>query len=163
MVLSDDFVLAYTDGSAIKQIRDKTKYHGGAGVVLIYKGKEKRISTPIEDGTNNISEITAALIALQSLNKPCMVRVITDSQYVIKGVTKWSVGWVRRRWRTASGEPVKNAELFKQLLDLCKRHDVTWEWVKGHNGDIYNEIADELARKASASLKEIEESEIGEC
>lgn len=161
--MSDDVVLAYTDGSAIKQIRDKSRYHGGAGVILIYKGREKRISVPIEDGTNNISEISAVILALKALTKPCKVKIITDSQYVINGMTKWSSGWIRRGWKTAAGEPVKNADLFKELLDLCKIHDVTWEWVKGHNGDIYNGVADELACKASASLKEIEESEIGKC
>ena len=158
--MSDDVVLAYTDGSAIKQIKDKTKYHGGAGVILIYKGKEKRISTPIEDGTNNISEITAAILALQALKKPCKIKIVTDSQYVINGATKWGAGWVRRGWKTAAGEPVKNAELFKQLLDLCKVHDVTWEWVKGHNGDEMNEVADQLACQASAKLKELEEKSL---
>ncbi len=160
--MGDDVVLAYTDGSAIKQIKDKNKYHGGAGVILIYKGKEKRISVPIEDGTNNISEITAAILALEALKKPCDVKLITDSQYVINGATKWCTGWVRRGWKTAAGQPVKNAELFKRLLSLCSIHNVTWEWVKGHNGDVYNEIADELACLASASLKEREESQI-EC
>lgn len=155
-------VIAYTDGSAIKQISDKSKYHGGAGVVLIYKGKEKRISQPIEDGTNNISEITAAILALEALKKPCSVRLITDSQYVINGATRWCDGWIRRGWKTASGEPVKNEQLFKRLLELCSIHDVEWEWVKGHNGDVYNEMADELACLASANLKEIEESQI-EC
>lgn len=154
--MSDDVVVAYTDGSAIKQVADKTKYHGGAGVILIYKGKEKRISHPIEDGTNNISEITASILALEALKKPCNVMLVTDSQYVINGATKWGVGWVRRGWKTAAGEPVKNAELFKRLLNLCQIHNVTWEWVKGHNGDVNNEVADELACQASASLKEKE-------
>ncbi len=158
--MSGEVVIAYTDGSAIKQINDKSKYHGGAGVILIYKGKEKRISQPIEDGTNNISEITAAILALEALKKPCSVKLITDSQYVINGATKWCHGWVRRGWKTAAGEPVKNEELFKRLLELCSIHDVEWEWVKGHSNNENNEIADELACKASKSLKDKEEKSI---
>lgn len=155
-------VIAYTDGSAIKQIKDSSKYHGGAGVVLIYNGKEKHISYPIEDGTNNISEITAAILALKNLKYPCKVVLHTDSQYVINSMTKWLSGWKRRNWKTASGGAVKNKDLLLQLSNLCDIHEVEWVWVKGHNGNHYNEIADKLACEASASLKQKEEISINE-
>lgn len=147
-------VVAYTDGSSIKAL--KGGYHGGAGVVLIYKGKMKEISHPIPEGTNNISELTAAILALEVLKEPCRVTLYTDSQYTIKCMTEWLRGWRSRGWKTASGNPVKNIELVKKLADLCNKHTVVWKWVKGHNGDLLNEKADELACKASHSLREAE-------
>lgn len=147
-------VIAYTDGSSIKA--KGGGYHGGAGVVLMFNGKMKEVSHPIPEGTNNISELTACILALEVLKEPCIVKLHTDSQYCIKCMTEWLGGWKRRGWRTANKGAVKNVDLIKRLDKLCQIHNVEWVWVKGHNGDKYNEIADELACKASASLKDLE-------
>jgi len=154
-------VVAYTDGSAIKQIKDKTKYHGGAGVVLLYKGKMKEISHPIPEGTNNISELTACILALESLKEPCNVKLITDSKYCIQCMTTWLSGWKRRGWKTANGKDVKNKDLIQKLDKLCQYHSVEWEWVKGHSDHPMNDLADRLACEASDGLKKLEEMEIG--
>tara|TARA_Y100001956_G_scaffold4944_2_gene4479 strand:- start:6827 stop:7342 length:516 start_codon:yes stop_codon:yes gene_type:complete len=148
-------VIAYTDGSAIKA--KGGGYHGGAGVVLNFKGKMKEISHPIPHGTNNISELTACIIALENLKEPCKVELYTDSQYCIKCMTEWLSGWKRRGWKTANKGDVKNVDLIKKLDKLCQLHDVQWNWVKGHNGDPMNELADQLACKASKQLKDLED------
>ena len=143
----------WTDGSSIKKLPEG--FHGGAGCVLIYKGKEKHLSVAIEDGTNNIAELTAPVLGLKALKERCKVNIHTDSAYTINCITKWCVGWKRRGWKTSSGEPVKNVDIIKELDTLCRFHDVTWIKVKGHSGIYYNDLADELATKASASLKEV--------
>lgn len=153
-------VVAYTDGSAIKQIKDKKKYHGGAGVVLVCKGKMKEISYPIPDGTNNISELTACIIALKTLNQRCKVRIVTDSKYCIQCMTLWLKGWKSREWKTANKGDVKNKELIQELDRLCQYHIVEWEWVKGHSNHPMNDLADKLACEASNSLKIKEENNI---
>lgn len=144
-------IVAYTDGSAIKA--KGGGYHGGAGVVLIFNGKMKEISHPIPDGTNNISELTACLIALEALREPCEVELFTDSQYCIKCMTEWLSGWKRRGWKTANKGEVKNKELIQRLDKMCQLHNVEWKWVKGHAGNEMNELADRLACKASALVK----------
>lgn len=148
-------VTIYTDGSSLKA--KSGGFHGGAGCVLIAgNGTEKHISEPIEGGTNNISEILAAAIALEALKVPCDVVLRTDSQYVIKCMTEWISGWKQRGWITQNKGTVKNKEYLQRLDKQCRIHKVTWEWVKGHNGDKYNEIADQLAVAASTKLKEAE-------
>lgn len=147
-------VVIYTDGSSIKA--KGGGYHGGAGVVLLYKGKMKEISHPIPKGTNNISELTACILALQSLKFPCNVTLHTDSQYCIKCMTEWLNGWKKRGWKTANKGDVSNKNLIQQLDNLCQQHNVKWVWVKGHSGDKYNTLADKLATDASASLKLLE-------
>ncbi|AGH32146.1 Rnase H [Vibrio phage 11895-B1] len=147
-------VIAYTDGSSIKAKGGGC--HGGVGVVLLFNGRMKEISHPIPDGTNNISELTACILALEALKEPCKVTLHTDSQYCIKSMTQWLSGWKSRGWMTANKGAVKNVDLIKRLDQLCQTHCVEWVWVKGHSGVFYNEKADELACKASASLKENE-------
>ena len=142
---------AWTDGSAVKD--GKGGYHGGAGVLLISGKHRKEISQPIPEGTNNISELTAAILALKALKKPSEVILYTDSQYVINSITKWYKGFVRRGWKTSSGSPVKNKELLQELHNLCQIHKVTWQWVKGHATDEGNIRADELAVMASEKLR----------
>lgn len=114
----------------------------------------KEISHPIPEGTNNVSELTACILALEALKEPCKVILHTDSQYCIKSMTQWLSGWKSRGWRTANKSAVKNVELIKRLDELCQIHTVEWVWVKGHNGDVNNERADALACQASAGLKE---------
>jgi ribonuclease HI len=93
-------------------------------------------------------ELRAVIQALETLQKPCAVRLITDSQYVMKGVTEWMAGWKRRGWRTASRKPVANRDLWERLDQALQRHEVEWQWVRGHSGQDGNERADALANRA---------------
>jgi ribonuclease HI len=88
----------------------------------------------------------AAIQALEALNRPSQVRLYTDSTYVLNGITKWVAGWQRNGWRTAAKKPVKNEDLWRQLVQAMERHEISWQWVKGHAGDEGNERADALAR-----------------
>jgi len=121
---------------------------GGWGALL-----RKELSGGEAQTTNNRMELTAAIMALEALTRPCAVDLHTDSQYVRGGVTSWMNGWKRNGWRTADKKPVKNEELWKRLDEAAARHEVRWHWVKGHAGDVMNERADELARKGMAPFK----------
>lgn len=134
-------VTIYTDGAC-----SGNPGPGGWGVLLKYNGSERELSGGDRKTTNNKMELLAAINALEALKKPCTVTLYTDSNYVKNGITGWIHGWLRNGWKTASKKPVKNADLWQQLLEAKKRHDVTWKWVKGHAGDPGNERADELAR-----------------
>ena len=96
--------------------------------------------------------MTAAIVALKQLKDPCEIKLTTDSQYVVKGMTEWMKGWIRNGWKTASRQPVKNQELWQELQKLSQRHTITWKWVKGHNGHLENERCDQLANEAIAEL-----------
>lgn len=126
---------------------------GGWGAVLRYKGHEKRISGPEPATTNNRMELTAAIKGLEAVNKPSTVILYTDSTYVRNGIMKWAKGWQANGWQTKDKKPVKNSELWRELIVQCDRHEVEWRWVKGHAGDHFNEIADELATSAARTLK----------
>ena len=125
---------------------------GGWGAVLRYKGTEKRISGSEPDTTNNKMELTAAIEGLAALTRPSTVIIYTDSTYVRNGIMKWVNGWQANGWKTKDRKPVKNADLWRRLVDEEKRHQVEWRWVKGHAGDHFNEIADELATTAARSV-----------
>ena len=125
---------------------------GGWGAILEYAGKEKELSGAEAETTNNRMELMAAIVALETLKRPCAVRLVTDSTYVRDGVTKWIHGWKKNGWKTAAKKPVKNEDLWRRLDEAARRHDVTWEWVKGHAGHPENERADQLAREAIATL-----------
>ncbi len=125
---------------------------GGWGAVLRYRNHEKRISGSDPATTNNKMELTGAIEGLAALTKPSRVVIYTDSNYVRNGITKWVSGWQRNGWKTADKKPVKNADLWRRLVDEEERHEVTWKWVRGHNGDHYNEIADELATTAARQI-----------
>ena len=125
---------------------------GGWAALLCYKGHEREISGAEPATTNNRMELTAAAAALESLKRPSHVIVHTDSEYVRNGVTRWSTGWVRKNWRTASGDPVANMDLWRRLLEAASRHEIEWRWVRGHSGDIRNERVDQLATLARQSL-----------
>jgi len=126
---------------------------GGWGAILEYGGTEKELSGAEAETTNNRMELMAAIVALETLKRPCTVRLVTDSTYVRDGVMKWIHGWKKNGWKTAAKKPVKNEDLWRRLDAANQRHDVTWEWVKGHAGHPENERADELARKAIATLR----------
>lgn len=121
---------------------------GGWGAVLRYKGVEKQLYGAEPATTNNRMELLGAIVALESLTRPCQVRLTTDSQYVMKGITEWMTNWKRRGWLTADRKPVKNVDLWQRLDAAVKGHQVQWQWVKGHNGHPENEQADALANRA---------------
>jgi ribonuclease HI len=125
---------------------------GGWGAILRFKGEEREMFGGDPATTNNRMEMTAVIEALASLKRPCRVTVYTDSQYVQKGITEWIASWKRRGWRTASREPVKNVDLWKRLDDLAAGHRISWHWVRGHDGHIENERADELANRGVESV-----------
>ncbi|MDX2074598.1 MAG: ribonuclease HI [Alphaproteobacteria bacterium] len=118
---------------------------GGWGAVLRYGKTEKEISGGEADTTNNRMEMTAVIEALRSLKTPCIANITTDSKYVIQGMTEWLPGWKARGWKTADKKPVKNVDLWQALEEEVSRHDVRWNWVRGHDGHPENERADALA------------------
>lgn len=122
---------------------------GGWGVLLRAGTVEKELSGGEAHTTNNRMELMAAIQGLKALNKPCRVKLSTDSRYVMDGLTKWIKGWQRNGWRTADKKPVKNSDLWIELLDAAKPHRIEWHWVKGHAGHPDNERADQLASDAA--------------
>jgi ribonuclease HI len=122
---------------------------GGWGVVIRAGDKEKELSGGEKLTTNNRMELTAAIKGLEALKRPCRVVLSTDSRYVMDGLTKWLPGWLRNGWRTAAKQPVKNADLWQELVAAAAPHQIRWEWVKGHAGHPENERADRLASDAA--------------
>jgi ribonuclease HI len=122
---------------------------GGWGALLRMGAVEKELSGGEPHTTNNRMELMAAIQGLKALNKPCRVKLSTDSRYVMDGLTKWIKGWQRNGWRTADKKPVKNSDLWIELLDAAKPHRIEWQWVKGHAGHPDNERADKLASDAA--------------
>lgn len=118
---------------------------GGWGVLLRYGNSEKTLHGGELMTTNNRMELTAVIKGLQALNKSCHVRITTDSKYVLSGITEWIANWKRRNWKTANRKPVLNMELWMELDELVGKHEIEWNWVKGHSGHTENEIADQLA------------------
>ena len=121
---------------------------GGWGAILRYGAVEKELSGGEAQTTNNRMELMAAIAGLEALKRPCQVKLYTDSQYVLGGITQWVAGWKLRNWRTADKKPVKNADLWRRLDALAAQHEIEWRWVKGHAGHPENERADALARAA---------------
>lgn len=121
---------------------------GGWGAILRWNGHEKELSGANGETTNNRMEMTAAIEALSALKRPSPVIVTTDSQYLVKGMTEWIKGWIRKGWVNSKKEPVLNRDLWERLLELTRQHRVEWQWIRGHNGHPENERCDELARKA---------------
>ena len=144
---------AYTDGAC-----SGNPGPGGWGVLLIardgqYVLKEKELCGGEADTTNNRMELLAAINALEALERASSITVVTDSTYVKNGVTGWIHGWKRNGWRTAAKKPVKNADLWQALDAAQARHEVQWEWIKGHAGHDENERADALARRGMDPFK----------
>ena len=127
---------------------------GGWGVLLRWRGIERELSGGEPDTTNNRMELMAAISALEALKEGCDAILHTDSQYVRQGITEWMGNWVRRGWKTAGGDPVKNRDLWERLHAAAAKHTVDWRWVKGHSGDPDNERVDQLARAAAVKIKE---------
>ncbi|NYT43003.1 ribonuclease HI [Sphingomonas sp. R-74633] len=125
---------------------------GGWGVVLRMGSTEKELSGGEAHTTNNRMEMMAAIQGLKALTRPCRVTLHTDSRYVMDGLTKWIHGWMKNGWKTADKKPVKNADLWQELLAAAKPHRVEWVWVKGHAGHPDNERADKLASDAAIGM-----------
>ncbi|ARJ64451.1 ribonuclease HI [Magnetospirillum sp. ME-1] len=138
----------YTDGAC-----SGNPGPGGWGAILRFKGIERELKGGEAQTTNNRMEMTAVLVALNTLTRPCTVDLYTDSEYVKKGMTEWLRGWKARGWKTADKKPVKNDDLWKALDEAAARHRISWHWVKGHAGHPENERADALAREGIADLR----------
>ncbi|KFJ92724.1 ribonuclease H [Pseudomonas sp. 1-7] len=135
-------VVIYTDGAC-----KGNPGPGGWGALLVYKGVEKELWGGDPNTTNNRMELMAVIAGLIALTRPCSVKLVTDSQYVMKGIQEWLPNWKKRGWKTASKEPVKNADLWQKLDEEVNRHQVSWQWVRGHTGHPGNERADQLANR----------------
>ena len=120
---------------------------GGWGALLLFGAAERELLGGDAATTNNRMELTAAAEALEALKKPCRVRLHTDSEYLKNGITRWSTGWVRKNWRSSTGDPVKNMDLWRRILEAVKPHEIEWLWVRGHSGDANNERVDVLATR----------------
>ena len=127
---------------------------GGWGVLLKSGSRTRELNGGERHTTNNRMELQAAIEALGALKRHCDVTLHTDSRYVMDGITSWIHGWKARGWKTSAKKPVLNEDLWKQLDDLNARHNVSWRWVKGHDGDPGNERADDLARAAIDQFRE---------
>jgi len=125
---------------------------GGWGAILRSKGVEKELSGGEKDTTNNRMEMMAVIAALEALTQPCNVKIVTDSQYVMKGMLEWLPGWKKRNWKTAAKKPVKNVDLWQRMEKAAEPHTLKWEWVRGHQGHLENERADDLAVAAREAI-----------
>jgi ribonuclease HI len=146
-------LFAYTDGAC-----SGNPGPGGWGALLVAREgettlRERELMGGEAVTTNNRMELTAAISALEALERPAAITLVTDSAYVKNGVTQWIHGWKRNGWRTADGKPVKNADLWQRLDAAQARHRVDWRWIKGHAGHAENERADALARAGMAPFK----------
>jgi ribonuclease HI len=135
-------VTIYTDGAC-----SGNPGPGGWGAILMFGDNKKEISGGSKNTTNNIMELTGVIEALKLLKRPCKVQLYSDSAYVVNGfLQKWIYGWIKKNWRNSSGEVVKNKELWQELYNLTQIHDVTFNKVKGHSDNEFNNRCDELAR-----------------
>jgi ribonuclease HI len=142
-----DIVEIFTDGAC-----SGNPGPGGWAALLRCKGIGRSMSGAEAMTTNNRMEMIAAISALEALKRPCKVKLVTDSQYLMKGITEWLKNWKRRGWKTSQNTPVKNADLWRRLDEAVSRHEVEWQWVRGHNLHPENEEVDGLARKALGEL-----------
>jgi ribonuclease HI len=127
---------------------------GGWGALLRQGSKERELSGAEAHTTNNRMELMAAIAGLEALRRRCEVVLTTDSQYVMRGVEEWMPRWIAKGWRTASGEPVKNRDLWERLAAAVAGHSVRWKWVRGHAGHVENERVDALARAAAEGVRD---------
>ena len=126
---------------------------GGYGAILKYGRAIKEISGCAHETTNNRMEMMAVIEALRQLKKSCRIRIVTDSNYVVKGMTKWMDAWLKRNWLNSQKKPVLNKDLWEELIKLNQLHKIEWEWIRGHRGHPENERCDQLARDAMKNCK----------
>lgn len=147
--LNKKVVEVHTDGACLGNPGP-----GGWAALLRYGRHERELVGGEPATTNNRMELMAAIMALESLSEPCTVTLFTDSQYVRQGITEWMPGWIRRGWKTAGGDAVKNRDLWERLQAAAHRHTIDWRWVKGHSGDPDNERVDGLARDEALRFRQ---------
>jgi len=140
---NNNFIEIFTDGAC-----SGNPGPGGYGAILKIENKIKEISGGNPATTNNRMEMMAAIEALRLIKKPSKIRVTTDSNYLIKGMTEWISGWIRRNWLNSKNKPVLNRDLWEMLIELSRPHKIGWQWIKGHQGHEENERCDQLARQA---------------
>lgn len=136
-------VFVYTDGAC-----RGNPGPGGYGIVIKSDNTVRKINGSSKHTTNNRMELKAAIEGLRALGQFSEVILVTDSKYVVKGMKEWIKGWIKKGWKNSSGKPVKNKDLWEELLDASKSHKVKWEWVQGHSGHTENELCDLLANQA---------------
>lgn len=136
-------VIIYTDGAC-----SGNPGIGGWAAIILFQNHRKNICGREESTTNNKMELTAVINGLKALKFSCNINLYTDSLYVKNGITEWISKWKMNGWKTSDKKSVKNMELWKELDNVASQHEISWKWVKAHNGDKYNEEADSLARKA---------------
>ncbi|MFZ5906043.1 MAG: ribonuclease HI [Nitrospirota bacterium] len=143
------FVEIYTDGAC-----SGNPGAGGYGVVLRCEGREKELSGCDPDTTNNRMELAAVIAALEALKRPCRVKVMTDSSYVVQGMTVWVRGWIRNNWKNSRKQEVLNRDLWERLVRLAGPHEIHWEWIRGHSNHAENERCDALAKASIRRCRE---------
>lgn len=145
--MTEKKVIIYSDGGS-----DPNPGIGGWAAILRYGDNEKVLTGNHPQATNNRMELQAAISALAALKRSSVIEFHIDSQYVRKGITEWIEGWAAKGWKQSNGKPVLNVDLWKLLWEQSKRHEIDWQWVKGHSGNEYNERVDMLARKARLEI-----------
>lgn len=141
-------VEAFTDGACLGNPGP-----GGWAALLRAKGNERLLAGGEADTTNNRMELLAAIGALEALTRPCRVTLTTDSKYVMQGIEQWVPRWRANGWRTADKKPVKNQDLWQRLSEAAARHQVRWQWVRGHTGHAENERVDQAAREQAEQFR----------
>ncbi|MBF7144919.1 MULTISPECIES: ribonuclease HI [Pseudomonas] len=151
-----DVVEIFTDGAC-----KGNPGAGGWGALLVCAGVEKELWGGEPSTTNNRMELMAAIRGLEALKRSCQVNLVTDSEYVMKGIQQWMPNWKKRGWKTAAREPVKNADLWQLLDAQVARHQVSWQWVRGHTGHHGNERADDLANRGVSEVRQLRQGQQG--
>ena len=142
-------VTIFTDGSCLQPTPQAGDGPGGYGAIVRIGSSQSEYSAGYTLTTNNRMELMAVIRALAELREPSDVEINTDSQYVKRGISEWVGKWQENNWHTSARKPVKNQDLWKRLMDLCSGHQITWHWIKGHDGHPENERCDQLAREAA--------------
>lgn len=141
-------IIIYTDGGC-----DPNPGPGGWAALILQDGQKRELSGAEAYSTNNRMELTAAIRALRSLPEPAQVTLYTDSQYLQRGINEWMPNWLAKNWKASTGKPVLNQDLWKELLEALKPHQVRWQWVKGHAGNAYNTRVDALVHQARRAAR----------
>mgnify|MGYP001435905276 CR=1 FL=1 len=150
MTISSKFdYIIYTDGACL----GNPGPGGWAAVIFDKEGKKKILKGNEESTTNNRMELIATIKAIEIIEYKSNIKIYTDSKYVIDGISSWIINWKKNNWKTSSKEPVKNVKLWQKLDYVSSKHEIVWEWIKGHSGHIFNEEVDELARIQAGLLK----------
>lgn len=147
-------VMIWTDGSCLQN----PGVGGWAALIRKSDGQVDQIFGAAEDTTNNVMELTAVIMALNVLSESSRITLFSDSQYVLNGISQWIFRWKRNGWRTKNNKTVKNVDMWQKLEAATHRHDIIWQWVRGHDGDPNNMLVDRLARNAAREWSEISSS-----